>query len=289
MDENKPDIDTSRRRGGHGRLWTGLLLLIIGGALLLDQMGFPFPDWLFNWHALLVIIGIFIGLRSGFRGAGWLIMILIGGFYMAKDYYPGLPVDHFVWPAVLIGVGLLFVLRPHHNSWHDRARWLNERERRRARDWWRERRDWREPTPGDPTGQQPGQPGQPDQSERPNWSQARASGTTADFLDSTAIFGGAHKKVVTKNFRGGDCTSIMGGTEIDLSQADINGTVVLDITQIMGGTKIIVPGHWEVRSEITSIFAGFEDKRQLPAVINPEKVLILEGTSIFGGIELRNY
>ena len=57
----------------------------------------------------------------------------------------------------------------------------------------------------------------------------------------------------------------------------------------MGGTKIIVPAHWEVRSEITAIFAGFEDKRQQPAALNPQKVLILEGTSIFGGIELKNY
>jgi hypothetical protein len=57
----------------------------------------------------------------------------------------------------------------------------------------------------------------------------------------------------------------------------------------MGGTKIIVPAHWEVRSQVTAVFAGFEDKRQQPAAINQEKILILEGTSIFGGIELKNY
>jgi predicted membrane protein len=94
---------------------------------------------------------------------------------------------------------------------------------------------------------------------------------------------------VTKTFKGGDVTSIMGGTEIDLSQADFSGTIVLDVTQIMGGTKIIVPSNWEVRSEVTAIFAGFEDKRQQPTAINPDKVLRLQGTSIFGGIELRNY
>jgi hypothetical protein len=81
----------------------------------------------------------------------------------------------------------------------------------------------------------------------------------------------------------------MGGTEIDLTQADFTGVIKLDVTQIMGGTKIIVPAHWEVRSEVTAMFAGFEDKRQQPVVINPDKVLILQGTSIFGGIELRNY
>jgi predicted membrane protein len=266
-----PEKTDWRGKGGHGRVWTGLFLLVIGGVLLLDQMGFPFPDWLFNWHCLLIVIGLFIGFRSNFRGVAWLILILIGSFYIAKDNYPDLPVDRFIWPAVLIGVGLLFILRPHHRRWGDEG---DRRYRRRMdRERWKERHEWRH-------------------HERPastNWSQARAAGTTADFLDSTAIFGGSHKKVVTKTFRGGDITSIMGGTEIDLTQADINGTVILDVTQVMGGTKIIVPAHWEVRSEVTAVFAGFEDKRQQPAVINPDKILIIQGTSIFGGIELRNY
>ena len=74
-----------------------------------------------------------------------------------------------------------------------------------------------------------------------------------------------------------------------LTQADFTGVIRMDVTQVMGGTKIIVPAHWEVRSEITAIFAGFEDKRQQPAVTNPEKVLILDGTSFFGGIELKNF
>jgi predicted membrane protein len=113
--------------------------------------------------------------------------------------------------------------------------------------------------------------------------------TASDFLDVTNVFGGSHRKMVTKNFRGGDSTTFMGGTEIDFSQADINGTAVLDVTQIMGATKIIVPSNWEVRSEISAIFAGFEDKRPQPVAINPDKVLILKGASVFGGIELRNF
>jgi predicted membrane protein len=95
--------------------------------------------------------------------------------------------------------------------------------------------------------------------------------------------------MVSKNFKGGDVVTIMGGTEIDLSQADFTGVARLDVTQVMGGTKIIVPAHWEVRSEVSAIFAGFEDKRQQPAIQNPDKVLIIEGTSIFGGIELKNF
>ena len=129
---------------------------------------------------------------------------------------------------------------------------------------------------------------------------ANPSGTTAsgsgysgysaeDFIDTTAFFGGVHKKIVSKSFKGGDIVTIMGGTEIDLSQADFTGMARLDVVQIMGATKIIVPAHWEVRTDVTAIFAGFEDKRQQPTVNNPEKVLLIDGTSLMGGIELRNF
>jgi predicted membrane protein len=81
----------------------------------------------------------------------------------------------------------------------------------------------------------------------------------------------------------------MGGAELNLSQADIQGTAALDITQIMGGTKIVVPPNWTIRSELTSVFGSIEDKRQNIGIPNPEKVLIIDGSSVFGGIEIRNY
>ena len=141
-----------------------------------------------------------------------------------------------------------------------------------------------ETTTGAGQGQTSAGPGQNSQSG------AYSNGySSEDYIDTTSIFGGVHKKVVSKNFRGGDVVTFLGGSEIDLSQAEIIGTARLDVTQVMGGTKIIVPAHWEVRSEVTALFAGFEDKRQQPAMINPEKVLIIDGTSIFGGIELKNY
>jgi predicted membrane protein len=249
-----------------GRMGAGLFLLLIGGVLLLDQMGFPLPDWLFNWHVLLIAIGLFMGLRHNFRGGAWLILILVGSFFFVQDYYPRIPMHRFIWPAVLIFVGMMIIISPRRNYRHH---W---------RDNWRDG-DW----------------GSDRQKERwkRRYGQAFASmkegGSSEDWVDSTAIFGGVHKKIVTKNFRGGDITSIMGGTELDLTQADFNGVVKLDVTQVMGATKIIVPPHWEVRSEVNALFAGYEDKRQQPAITNPDKVLILQGTSVFGGIELKNY
>ncbi len=273
-----------KRPGGPGRLWAGLFLLLVGGVLLLDQLGFPLPDYLFNWHVLLIAIGLFLGLRHNFRGGAWLILIAIGGVYMLQDYYPTIELHRFIWPGVLILIGLMFILRPRRHfrdQWHHE--WRDEWKQKWRDDWDRHRR-MQSPNP------------QPDAGTPPNTGTQFTTGTSnnqsytsEDFIDATSIFGGVHKKMVSKNFKGGDVVTIMGGTEIDLSQADFTGRVRLDVTQIMGGTKIIVPAHWEVRTEVSAIFAGFEDKRQQPAIQNPEKILIIDGTSIFGGIELKNF
>jgi predicted membrane protein len=266
MDEDKPIP-----RGPKGRIWTGLFLLLVGAVLLLDQMGFPLPDWLFSWHTFLVALGLFIGFRHNFRGGFWLILIFIGVTLGIQDYYPYIEIHRFLLPGILILIGLAFVLNPRGGPFSRRHQWKHEWKHEWKNEWKRERHQYR-------------------------WNPSVSAGSTTregysseDYVDATAIFGGVHKKIVSKNFKGGDIVTIMGGTELDLTQADFTGMVKLDVVQIMGGTKIIVPGHWEVRSEVTAVFAGFEDKRQQPTVSNPDKILVVEGTSIFGGIELKNF
>jgi predicted membrane protein len=109
-------------------------------------------------------------------------------------------------------------------------------------------------------------------------------------MDSTSIFGGSKKTILSKNFRGGDVTNIFGGAEIDLTMADIDGKVIIDITQLFGGTKIIVPPHWQVVSNLSAVFAGVDDKRlRKTGSGDNNKILVLEGVSIFAGIEIRSF
>src|SRR5260370_210036 len=110
MDEQDVRHDTGRRRGG--RIGAGLLLLLIGGGVLLDKMNLPVPDFILNGHVLLIVVGFWIGLRHNFRGGGWLILMAVGGFFMIQDYYPDTHIHRFIWPGVLILVGLMVILRP---------------------------------------------------------------------------------------------------------------------------------------------------------------------------------
>jgi len=109
-------------------------------------------------------------------------------------------------------------------------------------------------------------------------------------VEATAIFGGSHQTVFSKNFKGGDVTAVFGGADINLTQADFNETVKLDVTAVFGGIKLIVPQNWAVRSNVTAIFGSVEDKRgSLMPNAEIQKTLILDGTAMFGGIEIKSF
>ncbi|MFN7313724.1 MAG: LiaF transmembrane domain-containing protein [Bacteroidota bacterium] len=111
-----------------------------------------------------------------------------------------------------------------------------------------------------------------------------------NMLDAVSIMGGIKKSVITKEFKGGEVTCIFGGAEINLSQADFEGKVILEITQIFGGTLLIVPSNWEIQSENVAILGGIEDKRNMTThEKTTNKILVLKGVTIFGGIDIKSY
>ncbi|MEO1255311.1 MAG: DUF5668 domain-containing protein [Bacteroidota bacterium] len=111
-----------------------------------------------------------------------------------------------------------------------------------------------------------------------------------DYLKDTSIFGGSNKYFTSKNFQGGSVTSIFGGSEIDLSEAELGKEeVVLDLFCLFGGNEIRVPNDWTVINDSFVLFGGFEDRRRRLSEdsFNPHKVLRIKGTVIFGGNELK--
>jgi predicted membrane protein len=250
--ENRKRFRAEKRDG----FWTGMILLIVGAALFAEKSGAEFPGWFFHWPMLLILIGVITGIKHRFRDLSWLVFMAVGGVFLVDDIIPDWDIKPYFWPLMLIGVGLLFILRPK-KRWHTG------------------RRNWDgigttniPPTTGFEPEPVPGE----------------------DMVESVSIFGSVKKVVTSKNFKGGEIICIMGGAEYNLSQADFTGPITIEIVQVFGGTKLIVPPHWEIRSEAVAIFAGSEDKRPVqPGTFDPSKILILKGVSIFGGIEIKSY
>src|ERR1700712_5961312 len=66
------------RNAPSSRIFTGLLIIALGGFFLLQKMGVEFPHWFFDWPMILIVIGVFIGARHNFRVGGWFVPIIVG-------------------------------------------------------------------------------------------------------------------------------------------------------------------------------------------------------------------
>jgi predicted membrane protein len=119
----------------------------------------------------------------------------------------------------------------------------------------------------------------------------RRSHATAGDRDSVvsavAVLSGVNRGSNSPNFRGGELTAFMGGCEIDLRQAGIDGEAVLDVFAMWGGIDIQVPEDWRVVSRVTPLLGGFDDQTRPPQQAS-SPTLLIRGVVIMGGIEIKN-
>lgn len=263
-------------RPGSGKIFAGLILLAVGGVLLLQQLSwFIFPGWVLSFPMFLIVLGIYIGAKNNFRKPAAMILVVIGCIFLADDILPDIDLHRIIWPMMIIGFGLWMILGRRHrwdpskyqNKWHDKFSNLHV------------------DNPFDPNGN----PVTPNP-EATDTNKAYGSHYGDDYLDTVSVFSGAKKTILSKDFKGGEIVNVFGGTEIDFSQADINGRVMIDVTQIFGGIKMVVPSHWQVVADVASVFANVDDKRRdMGRPLSTDKVLVLKGVSIFAGIDVRSF
>ena len=107
-------------------------------------------------------------------------------------------------------------------------------------------------------------------------------------MRSFAFMSGCEMRPVSRPFRGADLTAVMGGVKLDLTDARMEGEVaVIDVFAFWGGVEVHVPPDWSVTSKVTTLLGGFIDKRRPTSVI-PTKTLVLRGTVVMSGIEVKN-
>ena len=231
----------------------GIILVIIGAILFARQSGVEFPSWLFTWPMILIIVGIFVGIKTSFRDFGW-VFLIGGGVFFLLDRMEAFPMREYLLPIVVVSAGLLvlfgaFFARSRASQAEDSAATIA------------------------------------DGTSVPHV----RHGTTEEVMEVVSIFGSTKRVVLSKSFKGGEIISVFGSSEINLTNADFEGKLVLEIVQVFGGTKLIIPPHWEVHAKTATVFGGIEDKRSIPVGSNPEKVLVLEGTTFFGGVIIASY
>lgn len=267
------EIKTPFRAGYTKGLGFGLTLMLIGVLFL----GFNFgilPDKLkslvFTWQMLLIFIGAYnLVKRHIFSG---IILITIGSFFILPkviqlypQLFPGFNGDftHIYWPLLLIVAGILIISgrifgrRCGVDDWtsfgnshyHQHQHHYHHHHQRYTK-----------------------------------WENANS-----DVFSKNSIFGAGEHIVLDPVFKGGDMNAVFGGITLDLRKTNLaEGDTVLEINAVFGGVTILVPDSWLVEMHLDAVFGGFDDKRYKTDNVDTSRKLVITGSCVFGGGELRN-
>lgn len=245
-------IDTNyRKREQQSKILGGLLIVAFGTLFLLDRTGADIPNWIYSWKMILIAVGVVSLVKHNFQKFWSYVLVGVGAVFLINEFQPHTIDKGLILPVVVIGLGITIL-------------WKALGFNRKAK----ENQDF--------------------ETVMFDSSKEEAS---ADYFETSTIFGGTEKTVVSKNFRGAKITSVFGGTELNLVHADLQQPAIIDTTTVFGGLTIAVPADWRVQSELTTIFGGVEEKRPMvnASDLDDNKVLILKGNCFFGGVEIHNY
>ncbi len=277
-----------KKTNNDGNIAFGFIILGIGIILLLKKVGVFIPGWVLSWPMIFVAIGTFAVIKHEFKSFFGFCMLFFGAFFLLKnEFHFDLGIGQYIWPLGLIALGIyLIVHKRRENQVLDEIR-----------------TNWEKTFKGPKVNVGSFSSTVEDAKivNESGSSQSSASGDRSGFTRTTgtsfsdqvnidAVFSGVNRRLMTKNFQGGKITAAFGGADLDLSQADFTGVVTIQVDIIFGGVKLIVPPHWDIRTEVSNIAAGLEDKRFFrDGGVDTSKVVILRGTILFGGLEIKSY
>jgi predicted membrane protein len=234
------------------RLIVGVLIMLLGGTLLADNLGWIEARHVLRslWPLVLVAIGVGMVRRPQHRRSregGWVLITVGIWIFLSKLGWVHVSLGQLLLPAIFLFVGGVLVFRSLRGS-DDAVSKSSSSE-----------------TSGDP-----------------------AAADHAEFVRSFAMLSGVELRPVSRPFRGADLSAVMGGIKLDLGSARMEGdSAVIEVFAFWGGVEIYVPPDWTVTSEVTTLLAGFIDKRR-PTSIVPTKTLVIKGMVVMSGVELKN-
>lgn len=113
-----------------------------------------------------------------------------------------------------------------------------------------------------------------------------ARGGSDGTFHALAVLSGIERRIVSRDFEGGEATAVLGACEIDLRRAEMAGEqAVIEVFALLGGIELFIPEGWEVEIRGTPLLGGFED-RSRPAPGTGAPRLIVQGVVILAGVEV---
>lgn len=238
------------------KITAGILIVTFGTLFLLHRLDFNIPKYLFGWQMILMAVGVVSIVRHKFKKIFGYALVFIGGLFLFQSWYPQSFDKDIIFPVIIILIGLMVLFKR-------KKKPFGREHGRFSREQWRRMHD----------------------------AERFGEVSSEDYLDTVNFFSGLKKNVTSQNFKGADIVTVFGGTDVNLSNADFEERVVIDISCVFAGTTLNIPNNWQINSDVTSVFGGIEDKRPLELVEKAEnkKIVVLHGSCIFGGIEITSF
>jgi hypothetical protein len=122
--------------------------------------------------------------------------------------------------------------------------------------------------------------------DHPGVYSSSTSASSSDAFKDVAIMSRS-RRTEAMVFRGGEATAVMGGADIDLREAVMEGDqATLELSTVMGGTKIRVPESWTVDSKVDAVLGAVENRAHRPE--HETHRLILKGSVVMGDLKISN-
>jgi len=256
------------------RLLIGLWIVVLGGILLLNNLGWIDAGhfWRYFWPLILVFIGTTMLInqtRARRQRLGWVFVIVGSWIFINRLGWIDISIFKLLLPALLLFVGGMLV--------------------------------WRAFNAPGPQAPKPSLKPQNPLGLKPQIFKSDGSSSTeeamvglqpeepqAEFMRSFAVMSSNELRPVSRPFRGADLSAVMAGVKLNLLDARMESeSANIEVFAFWGGMEIYVPPDWTVISKVTTLMGGFIDKRR-PTTAVPTKTLVISGLILMSGIEIKN-
>ena len=109
----------NKNNRGESQAGLGILLVIVGSVLLaLNFHWIPIgiKSWLISWQMLLIVLGLIIVVTKSDKTGG-LILLFIGGFFLAREhFFMFYDMRRWFLPSLIIFIGIIFLFKDHKNG-----------------------------------------------------------------------------------------------------------------------------------------------------------------------------
>ena len=259
------EVKNSFRSGFSKGLGFGLVLVVIGVLFLGYNVGIislPVKDAIFSWPMLLIFFGVINLFRRQLILA--MFLIIVGTFFIIpKLEISGLD-PRFVndyWPLLLIAAGVVILIQRMMFPKWGFGNWDKN---------WSEHRHHHHHSY---------------KYDRSKW---EGNYSTPGFSKNSVFASGDHI-VLDPEFKGGELNAVFGSLNLDLRRTNLPvGETIVELNAVFGTITIYVPIDWQVETHLDAVFGGFQDNRLPKEPTDTTRKLILTGSCVFGGGELRN-